>query len=99
MTSKTPAELAEMTPEEIAAWKEAERKAVFGHDSKVRRGKPVEQGKGSYEQPTQNSIDAYIKTQTERRVGGPEKGFEENLKKMRDRLAEYQAENGAEEAA
>lgn len=98
MTARTPAELALMTPDELAAWKIGERDAVFGVGHKVRRGKPVENGLGSLEQPTQNSIDAYITNQTTRRAGGPERGFEENLQIMRDNLEKFEAKKAAEAA-
>jgi hypothetical protein len=61
---------------------------VFGADApKDRNGWRLEQGLGSPGNMTQQSIDAYIKNQTERRAGGPEAGFEENLKRMRSELA------------
>jgi hypothetical protein len=89
-----------LPPNAIEQYLEAEEKAVFGHDVKYDEdGEPIEQGIGSFAQPSQNSIDAYIKTQTERRVGGPEPGFNENVEAMRARLAEYQAERKAKAAA
>ena len=61
---------------------------VFGTDApKDRQGFRLEQGLGSPSNMTQQSIDAYIKNQTERRPGGPEPGFEEHLKRMRAELA------------
>ena len=44
---------------------------------------------------TRTSIDAYVKNQTERRVGGPEPGYEENLKRMRAELAECEKKKAA----
>ena len=71
---------------------EQEYQQTFGQDYKVdAEGLPVEQGRGSKAQPTRSSIDAYIKNQTERRLGGPEKGYEENLARMEADLAAYNA--------
>jgi hypothetical protein len=74
---------------------EAKRKStedVFGVGfQRDRNGKPIEQGKGSAAQPTQQSIDAYVLEQTTRRVGGPEPGYEQHLARMRKDLATYQA--------
>lgn len=70
-------------------------KNVFGEGHKTKKGVPQEQGLGSHANPTRNSIEAYIKTQTERRLGGPEEGFEENLKAMRARLTEVEEEKRA----
>jgi hypothetical protein len=76
-------------------------KDVFGADHKKdKQGNPVEQGLGSYENPTKQSIDAYIKSQTDKRHRDePEEGFEENVKKMRQRLAEVDAKRKALRAA
>lgn len=69
---------------------------VFGEDAqKDRRGNRKEQGLGSAGNQTQQSIDAYIKNQTERRVGGPEPDFEKHLERMR---AELVASNAARAA-
>jgi hypothetical protein len=74
-------------------------KNVFGADHKRdRKGNPIEQGLGSHANPTQQSIEAYVKDQTQRRGGGPEEGFEENLKAVRARLAEFHAERKANKA-
>ncbi|MGA8319508.1 MAG: hypothetical protein WB774_01485 [Xanthobacteraceae bacterium] len=57
---------------------------VFGVDYKTdKRGEPIEQGKGSAAQPTQQSIDAYAK------YCRHEDGFAENLKNMKAALAAY----------
>lgn len=73
---------------------------MFGHDVPYdKNGDPIERGLGSHSQPTRNSIDAYIKAQTERRVGGPEPGFQEHLARMEAELAEYQAAQQAKRAA
>lgn len=62
---------------------------VFGADApKDRKGNRQEQGLGSPGNQTQQSIDAYIKNQTERRVGGPEPDFLKNLEVMRAQLAD-----------
>jgi hypothetical protein len=53
MTSKTPDELAVMTPEERAAWRAGEDIAVFGVGFKRdRNGRPIEQGIGSPANPS-----------------------------------------------
>lgn len=73
---------------------------VFGHDFKAdKAGNPIEQGLGADGNMTAQSIEAYIKNQTERRKGGPEAGYEENLKKMRAKLAESDARRRATQAA
>lgn len=60
---------------------------VFGEDApKDRKGQRREQGFGSPGNQTQQSIDAYIKNQTERRIGGPEPGFEQHVERMRKEL-------------
>jgi hypothetical protein len=76
---------------------EAKRKAdedVFGVGfQRDRNGKPIETGLGSASQPTVQSIEAYIKEQTERRKNGPEPGYEQHLARMRKNLADFQARN------
>jgi len=73
---------------------------VFGHDHKTtKEGNPIEQGLGADGNMTAQSIEAYIKNQTERRKGGPEPGFEDNLKEMRAKLAKCDARRRAEAAA
>ena len=70
---------------------------VFGEDApKDRKGNRKEQGLGSSGNQTQQSIDAYIKNQTERRVGGPEPGFEQHLERMRKELAASEAHRAAQ---
>jgi hypothetical protein len=70
---------------------------TFGHGfQRDRQGRPLEQGIGSLAHPSQQSIDAYIKEQTERRPGGPEAGYEEHLAKMRQNLSVYLAKRAAE---
>jgi hypothetical protein len=74
-------------------------KDVFGEGHKVAKdGTPIEQGTGSPGNMTAQCIEAYIKNQTERRKGGPEEGYEDNLKKMRAQLAECNARRRIEEA-
>jgi hypothetical protein len=69
---------------------------VFGADApKDRQGFRLEQGLGSAGNMSQQSIDAYIKNQTERRAGGPEPGYEDNLKRMRAQLAETEKKKDA----
>lgn len=76
----------------IDQYYEDQRKATFGENYKEdRNGDPIEQGIGSKAHPSQSSIAAYIKNQTERRHGGPEKGYEENLARMQNELDEYNA--------
>ena len=48
MTTKSPDELSIMTPEEIAAWREQEKRHVFGDNYRTdRNGRPIEQGIGA----------------------------------------------------
>jgi hypothetical protein len=48
MTTKSPDELSIMTPEQIKAWREEERRHVFGDNYKTdRNGKPIEAGIGA----------------------------------------------------
>ena len=101
MVTKTSRELAEMQnlinqgllpKDAIEQHFEHEYRQTFGVDYKVdAEGNPIEQGRGSKAQPTEGSIQAYIKNQTERRHGGPEKGFEETLERMRAELAAFNA--------
>jgi hypothetical protein len=54
-------ELAEMSPEERKYHFEQEAKNVFGHDAKKdRHGKYIEQGVGSKQQPTSQSMAALL---------------------------------------
>ena len=65
------------------------RQDVFGHDYKTDKyGRPIEDGIGSKANPSQSSIDAYIKHQTERRVE-PEEGYADYLKQMKAELAAF----------
>jgi hypothetical protein len=76
------------------------RNDVFGHGHKVGKdGKPIEQGLGSHDNPTQQSIDAYIRAQQPPYRAAPEPGYEETLKKMRQRLAEVEAQRAKVRAA
>jgi hypothetical protein len=66
---------------------------VFGHGHKVdpKTGTPIEQGLGSWENPTQQHIDAYVRANAPPYRHSPEPGYEEHLKKLRARLAEVDA--------
>ena len=76
------------------------RNNVFGVGHKLNReGAPQEQGLGSFDNPTLQSVEAYQKNQTERRQGGPESGFEENLKRMKARLAAVDEQRRKDRAA
>jgi hypothetical protein len=71
--------------------KEIAQNDTFGVGHKTKDGKPVEQGLGSWDNPTLQSIEAYIANQTKRQPV-PDADFEEQLRKMRARLAEVEAE-------
>ena len=78
--------------------KQIARNDVFGVGHALdKQGNPIEQGAGAPANMTAQCIEAYIKNQTERRKGGPEPGFEDNLKKMRTQLAECNAKRRAEQ--
>jgi hypothetical protein len=69
---------------------------VFGVDTpRDREGWRVEQGMGSPGNMTQQSIDAYVKYQSEVRKGGPEPGYEQSLKRMIAELAECEKKKAA----
>jgi hypothetical protein len=54
-------ELEQLTPEERKLHFEAEAKNVFGHDAKKdRHGRYIEQGRGSPQQPTVQSMGALL---------------------------------------
>jgi len=96
-------EALELLPKEIRREikKEARRIAhddVFGVGHRTdKAGNPIEQGLGSPSNMTQQHIDAYVKSQTDKKFRDqPEPGFEDNLKKMRAQLAECQARRRAE---
>ncbi len=96
---KTEDEVQKMTPAERAAYDELQRKIVYGHDSKVDdEGNPVEQGIGSAQQPTRNSIEAYKRWHGPKSQD-PDADFEENLKRMEAEYAAYVAANKARRAA
>lgn len=68
---------------------EDERKAVFGENYRTdRNGWPLESGKGSAAQPTEQSIAAYKK------YCKNEPGFDQHVAKMEQALADYQARHG-----
>ena len=105
MVTKTPKEINEMRqlmaqgllPQDaIEQHIEHEYQQTFGQNYKTDAdGNPIEQGRGSKMQPTRGSIDAYIKNQTERRHGGPEKGYEDTLERMEAELAAFNASKPA----
>ena len=85
-----------LPPDAIDQHYEQEYQQTFGQDYKVdAEGNVIEQGRGSKAQPTRGSIDAYIKNQTERRQGGPEKGYAETLERMEADLAAFNANKPA----
>jgi hypothetical protein len=77
--------------------KEMARTDTFGRGHKMKNGEPVEQGLGSWDNPTLQSIEAYIANQTKRQPV-PDADYEEQLRKMRARLAEVQAQRRKTEA-
>jgi hypothetical protein len=84
MVHKLPRELALMSPAELKQYYLDEEKAVFGHDVKHDRdGDPIEQGLGSPDHPTHQSVQAYKK------YGIDETDYAENLKRLEDELAAY----------
>jgi hypothetical protein len=73
---------------------EAVRKNVFGHDFKTdRHGDPIEQGRGSAVNMTQQSVDAYKKW------GRDEPDFAANLQRMEEQLAGANARRKAQAPA
>jgi hypothetical protein len=48
----------------LKAARDIARNDVFGHGHKIGKDGPIEQGLGSWENPTQQSIDAYIRSQS-----------------------------------
>ena len=105
MVTKTSRELADMQrlidqgllpKDAIDQHFEDEYRQTFGQDYKVNAdGNVIEQGRGSKAQPTRGSIDAYIKNQTERRQGGPEKDYEKHLQRMKAELAVFNSNKPA----
>jgi hypothetical protein len=72
---------------------EAVRANVFGLDHKVdARGNPIEQGRGSAMNQTQQSIDAY------RKWGKDEIDYEKHLRRMEKELEQSEARRKAEGA-
>lgn len=89
MVTKTPMELAEMQElidkgelpkTAIKDHFDAEAKNVFGHDAKKKGKNFIEQGIGSADNQTRNSIEAY------RKHGKGEPDYEANLKRMEEEL-------------
>jgi hypothetical protein len=61
---KSYADIEKMTPDELKAYKTAQRAIVFGSDApKDRFGKPKEQGIGSPLQPSINHVEALRKAE------------------------------------
>lgn len=100
MVTKTAQELDEMReqiangelpPDAIKQYYADEARNVYGHDFKRdRSGKPIEQGHGSAQNMTRNSIEAYKK------YGSAEPDFERHLARMQKELAEADARPAAE---
>jgi hypothetical protein len=103
MVSKTPAEIDTMKaeiaagvlpPNAIERYLEEEAKAVFGHDYKRdSEGRPQEQGLGSPQQPTRNSLEAY------KRWGREDPSYHENVARMERELAEYERKQASKRGA
>jgi hypothetical protein len=83
----------QLPPDWIARYYAAVRANVFGHDHKTdRHGEPIEQGRGSAGNQTQQSLDAFKK------FCSSEPNFSEHLALMEKQLAacnELRAEAGA----
>jgi hypothetical protein len=70
---------------------ENETKNVFGANyQRDKNGKPIEQGVGSPEQPSKNSVDAYEKWHRD------DVDFATRLAEMKAALAKYEARRAAE---
>jgi hypothetical protein len=80
----------ELPPDAIKRHYEDERRNVFGHDHKVRNGKPVEQGYGSAQNQTKNSVEAYKKYHS------ADVDYEKTLARLEKELAESNARRAAE---
>jgi hypothetical protein len=82
----------EMRKQLLREARQIARNDVFGHGHKTTKdGTPIEQGLGSHENPSPQSIEAYIRPQSRPWRDSPEPGYEEHLKKLRARLAEVDA--------
>jgi hypothetical protein len=72
---------------------------VFGvGHSTDKTGAPIEMGVGAKGNMTQQCIDAYIKAQTDSKTG-PEPGYEDHLKRMRQDFAACEARRAATRTA
>jgi hypothetical protein len=83
----------------LKAARDIARNDVFGHGHKLGKDGPIEQGLGSHDNPTQQSIDAFVRAQQPPYRMSPEPGYEEHLKKLRQRLAEVDAGRAKARAA
>lgn len=97
MVTKTTEELAEMQAlidrgelpaDAIKQHFDSEAKNVFGHDAKKVRGRYIEQGLGSPQNQTRNSIESY------RKYGKGEPDYEATLARMEKELAETNERRG-----
>jgi hypothetical protein len=80
----------ELPPDAVKQHFLSEQKNVFGHDHKVRNGKPVEQGVGSAGNQSRNSIGAYKK------YCSHEPDFEKTVARMEKELAATNERRAAE---
>jgi hypothetical protein len=84
----------QLAPDYLDRHLEAVKKNVFGHDHKLdAAGTPIEQGRGSKFNQTQQSIEAYKK------YGHDEPNFAENLKRMEAELAASNKRRAAADAS
>jgi hypothetical protein len=82
---------APLPPDAIKQYYADERRNVFGFDHKTdRSGKPIEQGVGSAQNQSRNSINAY------KRFCSHEPEFEKTVARMEKELAESDARRAAE---
>jgi hypothetical protein len=81
----------ELPADAIKQYYADERRNVFGFDHKSdRSGKPIEQGYGSAQNMTRNSIEAY------RKYGSAELEYEKHLARMEAELKATDARRAAE---
>lgn len=83
-----------LPPDAIKQYYLDERKNVFGFDHKLdRQGNPIEQGLGSAQNMTRNSIEAF------RKYNSHQPDFERALSVMEKQLAEADARRAAQRGA
>ena len=83
-------EAGKLSPDFLERYYAAVANNVFGHDHKTdRHGNPIEQGRGSASNMTQQSVDAY------RKWGKDEPGYAEHLATMEKQLAACNAVRAA----